>query len=206
MLIGLYENQTPFEAKTVDLSDPVASAPLRDAWALGKIPVLFDGDKAVPETTIMLEYLAQHYPGPVALFPTDPEAALDARLWDRFFDSYVQVPMQKIVAERLRPEGQRDPYGEDDARTTLRTAYGMLSRQLARGGGPWVIGSAFTVADCAAAPALFFARTLVPIEDARVSAYFERLVERPSFARVLREARPYLSFYPYQEALEARFR
>lgn len=204
VLMGLYENGTPFEAKVVDLSDPVASAPLRDAWAVGKIPVLFDGERAVAETSIILEYLALHHPGPVALFPADPELALSARLWDRFFDCYVQAPMQKVVGDALRPESARDPMGVDDAQSTLRTAYGMLERQLVR--GPWAIGERFTIADCSAAPALFYARTIVPIEQPRLSAYFERLVQRPSFARVLREARPYFASYPLNEALEPRFR
>lgn len=202
VLIGLFENGTAFEARTIDLGDPVASAPLREAWAVGKIPVLFDGDRAVPETTIILEYLAQHHPGPVALFPGDPEQLLAARLWDRFFDSYVQVPLQKVVADRLREPGQRDPLGVEEAKATLQTAYEMLERQLT---ATWATGDEFTLADCAAAPALFYARTLVPVTQPRISAYFERLLARPSFARVLGEARPFFKFYPYAEALEARF-
>lgn len=202
VLIGLYENGTAFEANTTDLGDPVASAPLREAWAVGKIPVLFDGDRAVAETTIILEYLQQHHPGPVPLFPGDPEQLLAARLWDRFFDNYVMVPMQKIVGDRLRKPGQEDRAGVEEARATLHIAYGMLERQLT---GQWAIGDSFTLADCAAAPSLFFARTLVPVSQPRVAAYFERLLARPSFARVLVEARPFFKYYPYAEALEARF-
>lgn len=203
VLIGLYENGTPFEARTIDLGDPVASAPLREAWAVGKIPVLFDGDRPVAETTIMLEYLQQYHPGPVTLFPRDPEPLLAARLWDRFFDNYVQSPLQKIVGDRLRKPGQEDAVGVLEAKALLQTAYEMLERQLT---ASWAVGEQFTVADCAAAPSLFFARSLVPITQPRLASYFERLVERPSFARVLDEARPFFKFYPYAEALEARFR
>jgi glutathione S-transferase len=193
VLIGLYEAEIPFEHRVVDLSDPVASAPLREAWPVGKIPVLFVGERAIAETTIILEDVAE------ALFPVDREQRLQARLWDRFFDNYVQVPMQRIVFDQL--QRWNDP-GVADARDTLRTAYGMLERQLT---SEWVVGPQFTIADCAAAPALFYARTLEPLPS-RSAAYFERLIARPSVARVLEEARPYLAHYPFADHVEARFR
>jgi glutathione S-transferase len=207
VLIALYENQTPFEPRSVDLADPASSAELFAAWPVGKIPVLLDSaqQRTIPETTIIIEYLDRQYPGAVRLIPEDPESALQARLWDRFFDHYVQVPMQKVVTDRLRPSGKGDPHGVQEAYATLRTAYGMLEKQLAR--GPWAIGDAFGLADCSAAPALFYAHTLVPFgsERPRLSEYFERLVARPSFARVLDGARPYFPNYPLFEAIPARF-
>jgi glutathione S-transferase len=202
VLIGLYENGIPFEHRIVDLADPASSKRLRDAWAVGKIPVLFEGERAIAETTIILEYLQQRHPGPVALFPADSERRLEARLWDRFFDNYVQAPMQRIVSDRLRPEDKRDALAVEESEAVLRTAYEMLDKQLR---GDWVVGD-FSIADCAAAPALFYARTLVPLTFPRVEAYFECLVERASFARVLDEAKPYLQLYPFVEAVEARFR
>lgn len=207
VLLALYENETPFEARVVDLADPESTAELLAQWPVGKIPVLHDRarGRTVPETSIILEYLAQHYPGPVALLPADPELALQARLWDRFFDLYVQAPMQKIVVDRLRPAGGNDPHGVAEAEATLRTAYAMLERQLQT--GPWAIGPTFSMADCAAAPALFYGHIAVPFEREQqaLSAYFERLLARPAFARVLREARPYFGNFPLRDRMPARF-
>jgi glutathione S-transferase len=207
VLIALYENGTPFESRLVDLADAESNAELFAHWPVGKIPVLHDRARGqtVPETSIIIEYLARHYPGPVPLLPADPELALQARLWDRFFDLYVQVPMQKIVVDRLRPAGQADAHGVAEAEATLRIAYGMLERQLQA--GPWAIGSAFSIADCAAAPALFYAQIALPFEPGQraLAAYFERLYARPAFARVLREARPYFGNFPLRERMPARF-
>jgi glutathione S-transferase len=209
VLIALYENATPFESIVVDFGDPRSKQDLLSAWPVGKIPVLHDEarNRVVPETSIIIEYLTEHHPGPIALLPKDPEQRLQARLWDRFFDCYVQFPLQKIVGDRIRPEGARDPHGVDEAKAALVTAYDMIERQLQSGSGPWIVGDAFTIAECAAGPALFYAHTLVPFatEQQRLHAYFERLLERPSFARVLVEARPYFDNYPYREALPARF-
>src|SRR5690606_19930520 len=141
--------------------------------------------------SIIIEYLERHYPGPAKLLPDEAEAALDTRLWDRFFDQYVQVPMQKIVTDRIRPPGAADPHGMAEARNTLRTAYAMIDGQL--GGRDWAMGDSFSLADCAAAPGLFFAAIVEPFpaEYANLAAYFERLLARPSVARALAEARPY---------------
>ena len=207
VLIALYENGTPFEAQIVDLADPDSSAELLRHWPVGKIPVLFDDatGRAIPETSIIIEYLTRHYPGPVALLPNEEDRRLEVRLWDRFFDLYVSVPMQKIVVDRLRPEGQSDPYGVADARATLGTAYGMIERQLA--GREWVASSGFSLADCSAAPALFYASIVEPFGDGRpaLTAYFECLLARPSVARTIDEARPYFSNFPYRDAMPARF-
>lgn len=208
VLIALYENGTPFEARLVDLGDDAERDRFLALWPVGKIPVLRDEgrDRTVPETSIIIEYLERHYPGPRPLLPRDPEQHLEARLWDRFHDLYVQGPMQRIVADRLRPEAERDPRGVAEARAALETAYGMIERQMAE--KTWVLGDAFTIADCAAAPALFYAHTLVPFAagHSRTARYLERLIERPSFARVLAEAGPYFQYYPFRDSLPARFR
>ena len=207
VLLALYENETPFEGRIVDLGDQAASASFLTLWPVGKIPVLHDEvrNRTVPETTIIIEYLDRHYPGARPLLPRDEATALDARLWDRFFDLYVSVPMQKIVGDRIRAPGERDPKGVADAEATLRTAYGMIERQVAS--KPWAIGDTFTIADCAAAPALFYSETLVPYSKThpKVAAYFDRLANRASFQRVIAEARPYFQYYPYREAIPARF-
>ncbi len=207
VLIALYENGTPFKARTVDLADAGSSADLLARWPVGKIPVLHDEARArtIPETSIIIEYLQQHYPGPVRLLPDDPEERLQARLWDRFFDLYVSVPMQKIVTDRIRPRGRNDPYGVEEARATLETAYGMIDLHAGKDGG--AAGNDFTMADCSAAPALFFASIVHPFGDGQrnLSAYFERLIDRPSVARVLAEARPYFPIFPYKEAIPTRF-
>lgn len=207
VLIALYENGTPFKTKIIDLADPEEGAELQKHWPVGKIPVLFDeaAGRAVAETSIIVEYLQQHYPGHAALLPDDPDARLEVRLWDRFFDLYVAVPMQKIVVDRLRPEGRDDPYGVGEARANLATAYEMLERQLA--GHEWAVGDGFSLADCAAAPALFYASIVEPFGNGRpaLGAYFERLLARPSVFRTIAEARPYFGNFPYREAMPARF-
>jgi glutathione S-transferase len=207
VLIALYENETPFESRTVDLMDAAASADFFDLWPVGKIPVLRDEsrNRTLPETSIIIEYLDQHYPGRQALIPFDPDARLEARLWDRFFDQYVNVPVGKIVVDRIRPAGKNDPIGVEESRAMLRTAYDMTNRQLAS--RSWAIGDAFTMADCAAAPALFYAAIVEPFPSTHthLAAYFERLLARPSMQRVLAEARPYFSMFPYRDAMPARF-
>jgi len=207
VLVALYENQTPFEARQVDLADPESSREMLSFWPVGKIPVLRDErrNRTIPETSIIIEYLAQHYPGPVPLVPADPDRALEARLWDRFFDLYVSVPMQKIVVDRLRPAGREDPHGVEEARQTLKGAYALAEQKLE--GRTWAAGDAFGIADCSAAPALFYAGIVLPFaaEFPHTAAYFERLVARPSFARVLVEARPYLANFPFFADVPARF-
>ena len=207
VLIALYENDTPFAARVVDFASADSSAELLARWPVGKIPVLHDRarDQVVPETSIIIEYLDQHYRGKVPLLPADPELALEARLWDRFFDLYVQEPMQKIVVDRLRPAGRDDPHGVAQAEAALDLAYTMLERQLQQ--GPWAIGASFSIADCAASPALFYAQIVRPFqaEQHALAAYFERLYARPAFRRVLREARPYFGNFPLHDRMPARF-
>lgn len=208
VLVGLYENETPFEARIVDFADAGSAAAHVERWPVGKIPVLHDGEtgRVVPETSIIIEYLQQHYPGPVRLLPDDPERLLEVRLWDRFYDLHVSVPMQKIVTDRIRPEGAGDPHGVAKAHAVLDTAYAMMDGQL--NGKRWATGDAFTMADCSALPALFFASIVHPFRDDQraLAAYLDRLLLRPSVARVIAEARPYFAFFPYREAMPTRFR
>lgn len=207
VLIALYEAGTPFTPAEVNPGDPASRAAHLVRWPLGKIPVLEDAARGVtlPETSIIIEYLEQHHPGPRPLLPTDPAARLRVQLWDRVFDLYVSQPMQKIVGDRLRPAGAQDPQGVAEARAQLRASYALLEAEPALDG--WARGEGVTLADCAALPALFYAAVLEPFDPAqrRLAAYFERLVARPSVARVLAEARPWFAWFPYREDLPARF-
>jgi glutathione S-transferase len=207
VLIALYENEVPFEGRIVDLASAASSEEMLSFWPVGKIPVLRDRTRVqtVPETSIIIEYLSQHYPGGVALIPEDRDDALQARLWDRFFDLYVSAPIQKIVADRLRSELARDQSGVSEARATLTRAYALLEVQLQS--RRWAIGEAFTMADCAAAPALFYAEIVQPFSNAHrnVTAYYERLMARTSVARTIAEARPYFAMFPLREQIPARF-
>ncbi len=197
VLAALYENDTPFAPQLVDLGDETSRAAFLALWPMGKMPVLRDEarGRTIPETSIIIEYLQQHYPGPTRLLPDDPDLALLVRLSDRFFDLYVQAPMQKIVGDRLRPEGRKDPQGVAEARRQLETAYGMIERDGAD--RTWAMGEAFTMADCAAAPALFYADKVAPLgEHQHTARYLARLKERSCIARVLEEAEPYFSMFP----------
>ena len=194
-LIALYENDTPFTPQIVNLMDPKESADFKAMWPVRKFPVLRDGDRMIPESSIIIEYLAQHYPGKSELLPKNPDLALRTRLADRFYDLYVHDPMQRIVGDRLRPEGKRDPPGVEIARAILRSSYAILDAEMAE--RAWAVGQPFTMADCAAAPALFFANKLVPFaEHGNLTAYFDRLSRRPAVARTFKEAEPFLKFFP----------
>jgi glutathione S-transferase len=197
-LIALYENGTPFEPRLVDLADETSRTDFQRIWPIGKFPVLRDeaNDRVIPEASIIIEYLARHHPGEVKLVPRDADRALEVRLLDRFYDLYVHEPMQKIVTDKLRPVGKNDPHGVEQAKTLLHTSYAMIERQM--GTKTWSVGDGFSMADCAAAPALHYANRVVPFGDAHpnVTAYLGRLEQRPSFARVLQEAQPYFALFP----------
>ena len=164
------------------------------------MPVLRDEacNRTVAESTIIIEFLDAHYPGPTRFLPADADRAWQTRMWDRFYDHYVQEPMQKIVADRLRPEGKTDAYGVELAKAQLYRAYGVMEREM--DSKTWAIGDDFTLADCAAAPALFYANTVIPFAETHknLAAYLDRLMARPSFARVLEEAQPYFSMFPME--------
>jgi glutathione S-transferase len=197
VLIALYENHTPFTPQTVDLGNAAERAALLKLWPIGKFPVLHDAarDQTVPESSIIIDYLDQHYPGRTRWVPDDSDLGWQTRLRDRFYDHYVHEPMQKIVGDRLRPNEKKDAFGVDEARARLHTAYGMIEQEMI--GRTWAMGDAFTLADCAAFPSLFFANWVSPFGDhPGLAAYFERLKARPSCARVLNEAEPYLHMVP----------
>ena len=197
-LIGLYELEIPFEKQLVDLSNEAARAAAARLWPIAKFPVLVDHarGRTVPESTILLEYIDRLSPGTSRLIPTDPDRALECRLRDRLYDGYIHLPMQKIVGDRLRPEEKRDPFGVEQARQQMETAYSLADEQLHE--GPWATGADFTLADCAAFPALYYGDKVAPFRERRpnVAAYFERLKRRSSVARVLEEAGPYLKMFP----------
>jgi len=191
VLIALYENNTPFKYRRIE--DAAALAELASLWPLKKFPVLKDGEATVMESSIIIEYLMLRHPGPIRLMPEDEAAALDVRFMDRFFDNYIMTPMQNIVSNQLRAESERDPKGVADAKATLDVAYGWLE---SRGG--WAATDNFSLADCAAAPALFYADWAHPIGDRfpHVRSYRARLLARPSIARTVDEARPYRKLFP----------
>jgi glutathione S-transferase len=197
-LIALYENDIPFTPNLVDLGNPAERAALVKLWGIGKFPVLRDDarNETVPESSIIIEYLDRNYGGRTRFIPSDSGRALQTRLRDRFYDLYVHLPMQKIMLDRLRPEGKQDPHGVEEARAQLRTSYAMIEQQVTN--GAWAMGEDFSLADCAAAPSLFYGSMVVPFGDANrnLAAYFERLKARPSFARVLKEAGPYFQMVP----------
>lgn len=198
VLVALYENDTSFERHVVDLGEETSRADFKRIWPIGRFPVLRDDakDRTVPESSIVIEYLQQHYPGGTQLIPADADLANQTRLRDRFYDLYVNVPMQKIVTDRLRPAGRNDSHGVEEAKALLATACGMIEQDMET--RIWAMGGEFSMADCAAAPALFYANMVVPFGGMHRHAirYLARLMERPSFARVLEEAKPYLHLVP----------
>jgi glutathione S-transferase len=197
-LIALYENDTPFRREIVNLMDEQGRADFLKLWPVGKMPVLRDEarNRIIPESSVIIEYLQRFCPGPTVFVPDDAEQALHVRLRDRFFDLYVNDPMQKIVTDKLRPAGQNDPTGVERAKALIETAYGLIDKEMAT--RSWACGEAFSMADCAAAPPLFFADKVLPFRNRflHLAAYFDRLLQRPSYARTLHEAEPYLKLFP----------
>ncbi|MGE0776151.1 MAG: glutathione S-transferase family protein [Sphingomonadaceae bacterium] len=196
-IIAFYENNTPFTPILVE--DAAGWAKVAALWPIKKFPLLEDVDRdvVVPEASIIIEYLALHYPGEFLSIPADDDAALEVRLMDRIFDNYVMTPMGSIVADIIRPDSaNKDPYGVAQARERLATSYDLLEKRLA--GRSWAAGDTFSLADCAAFPALYYANRLVPIGDDRpiLTAYLNRLQTRPSIARVFAEAEPFLHMFP----------
>jgi glutathione S-transferase len=198
VLIALYENDTRFEPVLVNLGDETERAALLKLWPVGKFPVLRDDERnvTVPESTVIIEYLDRHYPGATHLIPSEAEAARQTRLRDRFYDLHVHEPMQKIVGDRLRPEGRKDPHGVGEAKSRLKTSLGIIDSEMAS--RAWAMGEAFSLADCAAAPPMFSSHEVMPFCDTppNVAAYLKRLKARPSYARVLKEAEPYFAMFP----------
>ena len=198
VLVALYENDTPFEPRIVDLGNATESANFKKVWPIGKFPVLRDDalGHTIPESSVIIEYLGKHYPGRTRLVPADADLAWQTRLRDRFYDLYVDVNVGKIVTDKLRPAGQNDPFGVQQAKAQLQTAYDIIDREM--GTRSWANGDAFSMADCAAAPAMFYANMVLPYGamHKNAAAYLDRLMQRPSFARAVKEAQPYLELMP----------
>ena len=193
VLIALYENGTPFDYR--NLEDAAANAELASLWPLKRFPVLVDQERTILETSSIIEHLEIHYPGPTCLIPQgDP--AVEVRMLDRVFDNYVMTPMQKIVLDHLRAAADRDAYGVTEARALLDRIYAWLDTHLA--GRAWAAGADFTLADCAAAPSLFYADWVqqIPPRHATLRAYRARLLARPSVARAVDEGRPFRGYFP----------
>lgn len=194
VLIALHENETPFDFITVDQN---SYADFIAKWPMGKFPILIDSDRKsmTTETSVIIEYLDTYYPGATRLIPQDIATALEVRRWDRVFD-HINTTMSKVVVDNIRPDGQRDPFGVEEAKRVVHAAYGVVETQL--GDRAFAVGDRFTMADCAAAPALWYATRNVPLDAKypRIAAYLERLNARPSFARVVKESEPLFHMYP----------
>lgn len=197
VLIALYENAIDFEPKVLSGPDSEADRELAALWPLKRFPVLVDEGRTVVEASCIIEHLQLTRPGPVRLLPQDPREALPVRMLDRIFDNYVSTPQQRVVYDALREPGQRDPLGVQEARAMLQMAYAWLEQHLADGRS-WAAGEAFTLADCGAAPFLFYADWTHAIDPCfeRLRAYRQRLLQRPSVARCVDDARAFRPWFP----------
>lgn len=199
VLIPLYENDTPFDYRHIEHEGVFAE--LAALWPIGKFPVLRDGGKTIVETSAIIEHLQIHHPGPVQLIPGDPDQAIEVRMLDRIFDNYVMNAMQPLVNNAIRPEEKRDAFVAEGVHAMLDKSYAWLDARMAQreqDGREWAAADRFSLADCAAAPSLFYADWAYPIPEqfAHLKAYRARLLARPSVARAVDEARPYRSYFP----------
>jgi glutathione S-transferase len=194
-LIPLYADGTAFEYRMLDQEHPQHMEELKRHWPFGLFPLLLDGDQPVVEATCIIEHLQAHHPGATRWIP-DGELGRRVRFLDRFFDLYVMDQMTVAVFNALRPQGEQDRYGVGKAMERLATAYDWLEANL--GAGPWAAGESFTLADCAAAPALFYGDWVQEIGDSRpkLKAYRQRLLAHPAMARCVDEGRPYRPYFP----------
>ena len=195
VLIPLYADGTQFEYKNIDFAVPGVMEELKHLWPLGKFPLLLDDGEVIAETTSIIEHLQARHPGPNTWIPDGAEGRR-VRFLDRFFDHYVMNAAQPSVSHALRPEGHGDEYGAEQGLKLLRTAYDWLETNLPD--SEWAAGDSFTLADCAAAPSLFYADWVEEIgpSRARLAAYRARLLAHPVVARVIDEARPYRAYFP----------
>lgn len=193
VLIAVYENATPFGYRVVE--DAAGWAELEALWPIRKFPLLRDGETTIVESSVIIEYLMLHHPGTAPLIPASADEALQVRFLDRFFDNYVMTPMQTLVSDRMRTEKERDAKGVAEARRMLDVAYAWLETRVTT--DTWLCGG-FSLAECSAAPSLFYADWVHPIGDRfpGVRAYRRRVLSRPSVARVVEEARPYRKLFP----------
>jgi glutathione S-transferase len=194
VLIALYENDTPFSYRVIE--DAAGWAELEKLWPMKKFPLLRDGDATFVESSIIIEYLMRHHPGAAPMIPSNADAALRVRFMDRVFDNYLMTPTNALVADRMRAEHERDARGVADARKMLDVSYEWLETQVTQ--GEWSCAGEFSMAECSAAPALFYADWVHPIGGRfpGLIAYRRRVLARPSVARVVDEARPYRKLFP----------
>ena len=195
-LIAFYENDVPFTFRMLASDEPANGEEFARLWPIKRFPILVDDGRTILEATSIIEHLAVRHPGPVRLIPEVPDAAVEVRMMDRVFDNYVMTPQGSIVFNSLRQPEDRDPYGDAQARSMLETAYAWLDERMAD--REWAVGETFTLADCAAAPSLFYADWTHAIDPrfGHLLAYRRRLLARPSFARAVDEGRPYRSYFP----------
>ena len=195
VLIALWADGTDFNYRMIDPDHLENFEELKRHSPYGMFPLLIDDGRPIFESSSIIEHLQAHYPGPNRWIP-DGEAGRTVRFLDRFFDLYVMGNMQKSGNDILRPEGCRDPYGVKKARADLHIAYDWLEANL--GDGPWAVGGEFTMADCAAAPSLFYADWLEEIgpDRPKLAAYRTRLLAHPVVARAVDEGRPYRAYFP----------
>ncbi|MDP2411225.1 MAG: glutathione S-transferase family protein [Pseudolabrys sp.] len=197
-LIAFYESGVSFDPVFLNLGDDEAAATLRALWPVARFPVLRDEERGhtVAEATVIIEYIDTVLSADRRLLPSDPAIAWKARMWDRFFDLYIHVPMQQIVGDALRPAGAKDPAGVAQAEAQITQAFGMIEHEMA--GRTWWMGDDYGLVDCTASPPLFYANTVMPIDRSmkNLAGYFDRLMARPSYARVLREAQPHFDLFP----------
>jgi glutathione S-transferase len=195
-LIALYENGTKFTFRKLSPEDPETGAEFAKLWPVKRFPILVDGARTILEATTIIEYLEVHYPGATRLIPRDADIAVEVRMMDRVFDNYVMNTQAKCVFDAIRTPDARDAQGVAEAKAMLDTSYAWLDERMA--GREWAVNDSFSLADCAAAPALFYADWTHPIlpKFSNVIAYRQRLLARPSFARAVDEARQYRCFFP----------
>ncbi|HEX3363750.1 glutathione S-transferase family protein [Phenylobacterium sp.] len=198
-LIAFYEADVAFTPRVVNLGDPADRAAFQAVWPLAKFPVLRDDARGqtIPESSLIVEYLARTQASGASLLASDPDAAMQTRLLDRLIDNYVHLPFQQIVSERMRPDDKHDPFGAEQNRGKVAEGYDLIAPMIAR---TWAMGETFTLADCAALPALFYADYAVKLAAwPNLAAYLERLKARPSVARVLAEAEPFFQYFPLKD-------
>ena len=195
-LIALYENDTPFSFRMIDPDHPQNTQRIQALSPQGKFPVLIDGDRVLCESSIIIEYLQRHHPGPATLLPEDQDKALDVRMLDRFFDNYVMTPTQHIVSDFMREPAHRDSLTVSSAHTMLQRSYDWLDTHLQH--NSYASGDMFSLADCAAAPSLFYADWVDEIgeEHTALRRYRSKLLTRPSVKRCVDDARPYRPLFP----------
>jgi glutathione S-transferase len=193
--MAFYEKDVAFDFRVLSPDNPQAGAEFQALWPIGKFPVLVADGLTLPECSVIVEWLDRRYPGDSPLIPADPDLALEVRLLDRVFDNYVMTPMMTLVFDRMRPEGSKDPYGVERAHALLDRSLAWLETRMASRG--WAVGERFTLADCAAAPSLFYADWVHDLAAyPAVTAYLARLRQRPSFHRCVEDARPARDLFP----------